>query len=320
MSNENELKPCPFCGKEPRIRQMEGLWYVQCANNRCAVHPEANAKEKPVAIAVWDTRRAESGELTRLRADLDAANKRAEWVNTAESLPLSDNDDYYGEDYSIPVVVVIAGVVQYAMYRYCYASRGWVAADLRDGPSPDDYERPNVTHWLCIQIPEAPTPPAAVENDTMADVAPATGTRWFINNNGVACRLHGLILEERNSDGTWWFSHTSATWFRENYARHNFRELTHAEAIAAGIENGAMIRYAIRNGTEGEMFFSQCDGCKHDCRAEGTLDVCRVGIGSRIMRQKSGEDDANTLFVANDELDITTCLLGPARCMKREAK
>lgn len=31
-----ELKPCPFCGQEPK-RVQSGLYYVMCANPKCLV-------------------------------------------------------------------------------------------------------------------------------------------------------------------------------------------------------------------------------------------------------------------------------------------
>ena len=58
----SELKPCPFCGKTARIRSeacTEGVvFYAECGNRLCSVHPRVSATTVAVAAEIWN-RRAE---------------------------------------------------------------------------------------------------------------------------------------------------------------------------------------------------------------------------------------------------------------------
>ena len=58
----SELKPCPFCGEPARIRSeacTEGvIFYAECGNRLCSVHPWVSATTPKVAAEIWN-RRAE---------------------------------------------------------------------------------------------------------------------------------------------------------------------------------------------------------------------------------------------------------------------
>ncbi len=69
MKSEEELKPCPFCGKKPNIfptnPEIEGnSWCeIQCSNKKCGeviIHGNANLenfkKVKKSAIDKWNKR------------------------------------------------------------------------------------------------------------------------------------------------------------------------------------------------------------------------------------------------------------------------
>ncbi len=66
-----------------------------------------------------------------------------------EHFPPHDNDEYYGQRYSIPVLVAnaITGQIFNEIVRYDFRMNGWVYSDLSDGPDPEDYEICHVTHW-----------------------------------------------------------------------------------------------------------------------------------------------------------------------------
>lgn len=62
QETEPEPKPCPFCGKEPRIYGDKPQAYIACVNKDCPVAPETiffHTREK--AIEAWNHR---AGELT----------------------------------------------------------------------------------------------------------------------------------------------------------------------------------------------------------------------------------------------------------------
>lgn len=52
-----ELKPCPFCGEPARIR-FNDVFYAECSNRLCLVHPKVSATTPEVATEIWN-RRAE---------------------------------------------------------------------------------------------------------------------------------------------------------------------------------------------------------------------------------------------------------------------
>lgn len=62
-----ELKPCPFCGGTPTIRQDivkysdEDVWIIECRHNGCLMGPEIENPNSIEAIAAWNTRSAVDG-------------------------------------------------------------------------------------------------------------------------------------------------------------------------------------------------------------------------------------------------------------------
>lgn len=81
-----------------------------------------------------------------------------------------------------------------------------------------------------------------------------------------------------------------------------------------------MIRfhYVPSNGTEGELFFAQCNGCRHDLRENHDTNLCAIGIGSRVFEGGWCERGQEPWFDPT-ELDQHTLIVGPARCLKRVA-
>jgi hypothetical protein len=76
------------------------------------------------------------------------------------------------------------------------------------------------------------------------------------------------------------------------------------------------VYYRPSNGTEGEMFFAQCNGCKHDRDNGGNMDICAKGIGTQMLQQKFdgyGEQDNPVNWF--DPADLKPeC---PATCLRR---
>lgn len=53
-----ELKPCPFCGKVPRLWGMSplGPYYVSCKNKKCKVFMDCAADTREDVVKMWNTR------------------------------------------------------------------------------------------------------------------------------------------------------------------------------------------------------------------------------------------------------------------------
>lgn len=54
-----ELKPCPFCGKKPKLYnfQLSKAYIVSCVNDNCKIRPETVVyQRKPYAIKAWNKR------------------------------------------------------------------------------------------------------------------------------------------------------------------------------------------------------------------------------------------------------------------------
>lgn len=57
QETEPELKPCPFCGKKPRVVGVVPQIYIACVNEKCPVNSETiffQTREK--AIEAWNRR------------------------------------------------------------------------------------------------------------------------------------------------------------------------------------------------------------------------------------------------------------------------
>lgn len=61
-----ELKPCPFCGEEARIRVepcTKGVvFFAECGNRFCNVHPKVCACTPDVAAKIWNHRAEVKGD------------------------------------------------------------------------------------------------------------------------------------------------------------------------------------------------------------------------------------------------------------------
>ena len=80
------LKPCPFCGGEADIRQVDnGKWHIstlRCGNGDTSHHAHVIADTKAEAIAAWNTRAADKpGTLLRETA-LDYTERLGEAAKT----------------------------------------------------------------------------------------------------------------------------------------------------------------------------------------------------------------------------------------------
>ena len=87
----SNLKPCPFCGREPRRMDRASsvaesptgwCWFIYCHCGGYAANAHIYGKTEEEAIAAWNTRSADA-ELDRLRAALEqiaaTAGEDLEW-------------------------------------------------------------------------------------------------------------------------------------------------------------------------------------------------------------------------------------------------
>ena len=81
------------------------------------------------------------------------------------------------------------------------------------------------------------------------------------------------------------------------------------------IRNG-LVHYVPSNGSEGEMFFSRCDRCRH-FNAEGYSDpsaqACAWGIADKVLNMMANESDSPQAWHDPADLDHTT---SPAICKR----
>ena len=53
----SELKPCPFCGEEPKVIEDISVSWVVCDNSDCVVYARTLLKKtREEAIEAWNTR------------------------------------------------------------------------------------------------------------------------------------------------------------------------------------------------------------------------------------------------------------------------
>lgn len=52
----DKLKPCPFCGKVPRLEQYGDFWQIECRNDECWMKPRTSLDGKDVVIRGWERR------------------------------------------------------------------------------------------------------------------------------------------------------------------------------------------------------------------------------------------------------------------------
>lgn len=53
------LKPCPFCGKEPVLIQRSEWYAVACNSVTCMVLPQTDDGNKIAVTEAWNTRKGE---------------------------------------------------------------------------------------------------------------------------------------------------------------------------------------------------------------------------------------------------------------------
>jgi hypothetical protein len=84
-SNEMPLKPCPFCGEQPKITEGETTEYgvvriVSCENNWCQIQPIADCLSLEMSIEKWNTRATPDKVMIDKKA-LEGLVKALEWYN-----------------------------------------------------------------------------------------------------------------------------------------------------------------------------------------------------------------------------------------------
>lgn len=57
----HELKPCPFCGKTPRLFELDREWFIACNGPYCIEQKHAY-RSKQMAINMWNRRKGEVDE------------------------------------------------------------------------------------------------------------------------------------------------------------------------------------------------------------------------------------------------------------------
>ncbi|WP_199031324.1 hypothetical protein [Ralstonia sp. ASV6] len=93
---------------------------------------------------------------------------------TIPDIPHAENLDFYGEQYSVPVLLHDGDDFLPVVARWCFEDEGWVDANFRDGPSPQDYAWINqrAKSWLQLSL-AGQLPQLKPEPD---DVLPLVGT------------------------------------------------------------------------------------------------------------------------------------------------
>ena len=124
----SELKPCPFCGKEPAIH----VNFAICVNDDC----EQSDYWTGLEVDTWNTRPIEDALNARI-AELEAAQR---WIPVSERLP---------EPYTRVLACIKSG---YMEVDYMYSE------PIVDVGSADFNSLDNVTHWMPL-----PTPPEVQE-------------------------------------------------------------------------------------------------------------------------------------------------------------
>jgi Restriction alleviation protein Lar len=60
MRDENELKPCPFCGSRAELRETFGKLFAGCSNDKCAIRPDTWLRTQTTDLRVvakaWNAR------------------------------------------------------------------------------------------------------------------------------------------------------------------------------------------------------------------------------------------------------------------------
>lgn len=52
-----ELKPCPWCGSEPRVLQYGNSGVISCMNHKCKMAPQTPLKQNVAELVyIWNNR------------------------------------------------------------------------------------------------------------------------------------------------------------------------------------------------------------------------------------------------------------------------
>ena len=53
---EQELIPCPWCGKKPKLRR-GAYWWIRCDNSKCPISPETRYTyhSPEEAVKIWNS-------------------------------------------------------------------------------------------------------------------------------------------------------------------------------------------------------------------------------------------------------------------------
>ena len=89
-----ELKPCPFCGSEPRIIEDLSIYWVRCDSLTCGVNAKTipyNTREN--AIKAWNTRAIDRDELLKVADSLDDG-----WAQFHDDTIMCEDVDAYEQE------------------------------------------------------------------------------------------------------------------------------------------------------------------------------------------------------------------------------
>lgn len=93
------------------------------------------------------------------RAILAAQPVQAVAWQSIPNLPEPFNDEFYGQQYSVPALLDDGEKILPQVARWSFLEDGWVGADYREGPNPSDYEWLNEkpVRWMALGV-IAPVP------------------------------------------------------------------------------------------------------------------------------------------------------------------
>ncbi len=84
-------------------------------------------------------------------------------------------------------------------------------------------------------------------------------------------------------------------------------------------EREGLIHYIPSNGTEGDMFFERCSGCRHYSEDESGAMSCAFGVVEKLLRAMWEPRDSDCNWYDPDVLQVQDDdgrLVCPARCRK----
>lgn len=52
-----KLKPCPFCGRKPKVHKTNGIFWINCPNKKCGVSSATLTKlNETDVVEIWNRR------------------------------------------------------------------------------------------------------------------------------------------------------------------------------------------------------------------------------------------------------------------------